>query len=78
MLVAAVGLITKAGQARDIVDIGKRSMSTVEDCKEPMADLVLVARQFLRDSAWVLNVAQELGIDVAWPMQFQHAKHSKR
>ena len=78
MLVGAVGLITEAGQARDILDVGKRSMSTVEDLKEPMADLVLVARQFLRDSAWVLNVAQELGVDVAWPMQFQHAKRSKR
>ena len=85
MLVGAVGLITEAKQARDIVDaqshdaleVRGQSTSTAEEAKEPMADVVLVARQFLRDSAWVLNVAQELGVDVAWPTQFQHAKRSK-
>ena len=86
MLVGAVGLITEAEQARDILDVqargalevGKQSVSTVEEAKEPMADVILVARQFLRDSAWVLNVAQKLGVDVAWPTQFQHAKPLKR
>jgi hypothetical protein len=35
-----------------------------------MADAVFVARQFVRESEWVLRVTWKLGVDVAWPSQF--------
>lgn len=70
LLVGAVGLITEAEQARDIVDgdDGKRSLSEeamaavsmVEQSggKEPMADCILIARQFMREPEWVLKVSK--------------------
>lgn len=89
LLIGAVGLITEAEDAKDIVqervngasatsDEGvidkeaKAAQYMVEgsDGYEPMADLVLVARQFLREPEWVLRVAWKLGVDVAWPSQF--------
>lgn len=80
ILVGAVGLINKAEQARDIVEtadnssIGEEAASAKEMIdakeKEPMADVVFVARQFLREPEWVLKVAWQLGIEVAWPSQF--------
>lgn len=62
MFIGAVGLITEAEQARDIVDIeeGERSIGEEADAaksmteasgeKQPMADCILVARQFMRVS----------------------------
>ena len=46
--VMAVGLITEAAQAQAILDEGK-------------ADMILLARAFLRDPYWVLNAAVALG-----------------
>ncbi|KIW88702.1 uncharacterized protein Z519_10748 [Cladophialophora bantiana CBS 173.52] len=80
LLIGAVGLITQAVQARDIVDDGSdksirdeaaiaNDMTNTRD-KEPMADVILVARQFLREPEWVLKVAWTLGVHVAWPNQF--------
>lgn len=37
------------------------------------ADVVLVARQFLREPEWVLRVAHKLNVDVAWPTQYGYA-----
>lgn len=63
LLIGAVGLITEAEQARDIVQKGS-------DGKEPLADIVFVARQFLKEPEWVMKVAWKLGVDVTWPNQF--------
>ena len=52
----AVGLITDAGQANEIIATGK-------------ADLVMLARQLLRDPYWPLHAARELGAAPAWPAQ---------
>jgi len=41
------------------------------------ADVVLVARQFLREPEWVLKVAQQLGVEVAWPVQYARARWAK-
>ena len=60
LLIGAVGEITSAEQARDLV----QDISGQATC-----DLVSVGRQFLRDGAWVFRVAEELGVDVAWPTQ---------
>lgn len=59
--VGAVGMITDAAQADDIVRSGK-------------ADLTLLARELLRDPYWPLHAATQLGIDVAWPPQYDRAK----
>jgi 2,4-dienoyl-CoA reductase-like NADH-dependent reductase (Old Yellow Enzyme family) len=56
----AVGLITTAGQAAEIVRAGR-------------ADLVLLARQFLRDPYFPLYAARELGEPVDPPVQYLRA-----
>jgi 2,4-dienoyl-CoA reductase-like NADH-dependent reductase (Old Yellow Enzyme family) len=58
---AAVGLITEAHQADEIIRSGS-------------ADAVLLARELLRDPYWPLHAAQILGIDVPWPDQYLRAK----
>jgi 2,4-dienoyl-CoA reductase-like NADH-dependent reductase (Old Yellow Enzyme family) len=57
---AAVGLITGAAQAEDVVRSGR-------------ADMVFLARQLLRDPYWPLHAARELGANVVWPVQYQRA-----
>ena len=57
----AVGLITEPKQAEEIVADGE-------------ADVVLLARELLRDPHWPLRAARELGVDVAWPRQYERAK----
>ncbi len=61
----AVGLITEPGQADAIV-------------REGRADLVLLARQLLREPSWPLRAACELGRDDAalWPRQYLRARPS--
>jgi 2,4-dienoyl-CoA reductase-like NADH-dependent reductase (Old Yellow Enzyme family) len=56
----AVGLITEAAQANDIVARGS-------------ADLVLLARQMLRDPYWPLHAARALGAPAVWPAQYLRA-----
>jgi 2,4-dienoyl-CoA reductase-like NADH-dependent reductase (Old Yellow Enzyme family) len=57
---AAVGLITEAKQAEEIIAKGE-------------ADMVLLARQELRDPYWPIHAAQELGVEAPWPIQYQRA-----
>ncbi|TGE09456.1 NADPH dehydrogenase NamA [Hymenobacter fodinae] len=61
----AVGLITNAQQAEDIIATGQ-------------ADLVLLARESLRDPYFPLRAAHELGADVEWPVQYERAKPRRR
>ncbi|KAF2793414.1 NADH-dependent flavin oxidoreductase-like protein [Melanomma pulvis-pyrius CBS 109.77] len=91
LLIGAVGLITEAEQARDILEEGgtaksseieKEAQAAVQmtepaDGKEPMADVILVARQFMREPEWVLRVAWKLGLDIAWPSQFLRVRFPK-
>lgn len=87
MLIGAVGLITEAEQARDILagqeDSIKQEAQVAKDMteprkgKEPLADVILVARQFMREPEWVLKVAWRLGVDVAWPSQFLRVRFPK-
>jgi 2,4-dienoyl-CoA reductase-like NADH-dependent reductase (Old Yellow Enzyme family) len=58
----AVGLITEARQADAIIRNGQ-------------ADVVLIARQLLRDPYWPLHAADELGQVVSWPAQYLRAAH---
>jgi 2,4-dienoyl-CoA reductase-like NADH-dependent reductase (Old Yellow Enzyme family) len=56
----AVGLITEPAQANDIIEQGR-------------ADVVLLARELLRDPYWPLRAARELGRVVPWPAQYLRA-----
>lgn len=55
-----VGMITEPADAEAIV-------------AEQRADLVVMARELLRDPYWPLFAARALGADVAWPPQYQRA-----
>ena len=59
-----VGLITTAQQAENILQNGE-------------ADLIFIAREFLRDPYFPLHAAFELGDDVKWPSQYERAKPRK-
>ena len=61
ILTGAVGLITEASQAEEIVATGK-------------ADLVLFARESLRNPYLALDFAKELGAEIQWPKQYERAK----
>ncbi|WP_454800939.1 NADPH dehydrogenase NamA [Mucilaginibacter phyllosphaerae] len=61
ILTGAVGLITEAKQADEIIQTGQ-------------ADLVFMARELLRDPHFPLRAAHELGHEVKWPVQYERAK----
>jgi 2,4-dienoyl-CoA reductase-like NADH-dependent reductase (Old Yellow Enzyme family) len=42
--------------------------------RSSQADVVFLARQFLRDPYWPLKAAKALGHDMAWPPQYDRAK----
>ena len=60
ILTGAVGLITSAVQAEQILRSGQ-------------ADMVVLARQMLRDPYWPLHAAIELGQAESWPVQYLRA-----
>ena len=65
MLTGAVGLITEAKQAEEILQEGK-------------ADLILLARELLRDAYFPLHAAFELDDEIKWPDQYVRAKPRKK
>ncbi|RYC60447.1 hypothetical protein CHU98_g5750 [Xylaria longipes] len=69
LLIGAVGMITTAEMARDIVQEGDGHVSK--------ADLVLIARQYLREPEFPLRVAHQLGVEVKWPNQYHRAGWAK-
>ncbi len=64
ILTGAVGMIVKPDQADAIITDGR-------------ADLILMAREFLRDPYFPLRAAQMLGHDIRWPVQYERAKQKK-
>ena len=58
---AAIGMITTASQAEHVLRTGQ-------------ADMVLLARELLRDPYWPLHAAKELGVKVPWPVQYERAR----
>ena len=60
ILTGAVGLITAAAQAEEIVASGR-------------ADAVLLARELLRDPYFPMRAASELGQEITWPAQYLRA-----
>ncbi len=65
ILTGAVGLITEAHQANEIIESGQ-------------ADLILLGRELLRDPYWPLHAADALDVDMAWPKQYDRAKPRQR
>jgi len=61
MKTGAVGLITTSHQAEGILQANQ-------------ADLIILARQLLRDPYFPLHAAKELGVDIPWPDQYLRAK----
>ena len=57
----AVGLIRSAWQADHILRTGQ-------------ADVVILARELLRNPYWPLAAARELGVQVSWPVQYERAR----
>lgn len=56
----AVGFITEPKQADDIIRNGQ-------------ADMVLLAREMLREPYWPLHAAHALGHSISWPVQYERA-----
>ncbi|KAJ2690803.1 hypothetical protein IWW39_000463 [Coemansia spiralis] len=67
ILTGTVGVITKPSQVNEITEEGK-------------ADVVFLAREFLRNPSFVLSAAHELGVYVKWANQYERGqlktKHS--
>lgn len=61
ILTGTVGQITTAEQSEEILE-------------EEKADLILYARESLRQPYFALHAAKELNVDVAWPQQYRRAK----
>jgi 2,4-dienoyl-CoA reductase-like NADH-dependent reductase (Old Yellow Enzyme family) len=61
ILTGAVGLITTPEQADEIIQTGQ-------------ADVVLLAREMLRDPHFPLRAAYMLGREIKWPVQYERAK----
>ncbi|WP_300269216.1 tRNA-dihydrouridine synthase, partial [Microbacterium sp.] len=59
--VSAVGLITAAAQAEQVLHEGA-------------ADAIFAGREWLRDPHFGLRAAHELGASVAWPAQYVRAR----
>lgn len=57
----AVGLITEAEHANAIIE-------------QQQADVVLLARELLRDPYWPIHAARTLGYDIPWPPQYLRAR----
>lgn len=58
ILTGAVGLITTGIQAEEILKNGR-------------ADLILLARELLRDPYWAYSAAKELGVEINAPKQYE-------
>lgn len=59
-MTGAVGMITEPSQADEIITDGK-------------ADIVLLAREMLRDPYWPMRAAKELNHTMSWPVQYLKA-----
>ena len=61
ILTGALGLITTVQEANSII-------------QENKADVVLLAREFLRNPYFPRKAEMELGVDISWPVQYERAK----
>jgi 2,4-dienoyl-CoA reductase-like NADH-dependent reductase (Old Yellow Enzyme family) len=60
IMTGAVGLITESAHANEIITSGD-------------ADLVLIARELLREPYWALRAQSDLGVEPSWPIPYGYA-----
>jgi 2,4-dienoyl-CoA reductase-like NADH-dependent reductase (Old Yellow Enzyme family) len=60
IMTGAVGMITSSIQAEQIIGTGH-------------ADVIIIARELLRDPYWPLRAARELSQSISWPVQYLRA-----
>jgi 2,4-dienoyl-CoA reductase (NADPH2) len=60
-----VGLITEPRQANEIITSGA-------------ADLVFIAREFLKEPYWALKAGQAMNTEVEWPTPYGYAIERRR
>jgi len=65
ILTGAVGLITSAEQAEEIL-------------QKQQADMILIARESLRDPYFVLHAGKALEEDIPWPLQYERAQPARK
>lgn len=65
IMTGAVGLITTPEEAEEILE-------------KDQADLVLLARELLRNPYFPLEAAQSLGEEISWPSQYERSKPRKK
>jgi 2,4-dienoyl-CoA reductase (NADPH2) len=65
IMTGAVGLITEATQANEIITSGA-------------ADLAFLAREMLREPYWAIKAQQSLNQDPSWPTQYGYAVARRR
>lgn len=65
IMTGAVGLITEAQQANEIITAGD-------------ADLVFLAREMLREPYWALKAQAELQQEPSWPIPYGYAVRRRR
>jgi 2,4-dienoyl-CoA reductase (NADPH2) len=65
IMTGAVGLITDAQQANEIITSGA-------------ADLAFIGRELLREPYWAIKTQQALGAEAAWPTQYGYAVKRRR
>jgi 2,4-dienoyl-CoA reductase-like NADH-dependent reductase (Old Yellow Enzyme family) len=61
ILTGAVGMITTPAEAEAILTEGR-------------ADMIIFARQLLRDPYFPMHAARELAVDLPWPVQYERAR----
>ncbi len=59
-MTGAVGMITEVSHANEIITSGS-------------ADLVLLAREMLREPYWALKAYKEMGQEGPWPISYGYA-----
>lgn len=75
LLIGAVGNITTAELAKTVVQDDNGTVEVEDETHggKTRADMVLVARQFLREPEFVLRTAHQLGVPVKWAIQYHRA-----
>ncbi|TRX98223.1 hypothetical protein FHL15_000868 [Xylaria flabelliformis] len=69
LLIGAVGMITTAEMAHDIVQ--------QDDSHTSKADVIFIARQLIREPEFPLRVAHKLGVEVKWSNQYHRGGWAK-
>ena len=65
----------EAGIATGAVGLIQAPLQAEHILRTEQADLVILARELLRDPYWPLRAAKELHAEANWPPQYERAKN---